>query len=240
MRKTSFVLLLLLALSSPAIGQILSLPANPEFQNVYIRNATGCINWDGGDITLCKTAANALTLAGGVLSLPAGVVGAPPLNFGTATTGIYSTSASAIDLALGGVRRYSFSTSDFNFYSDAASINLGASIDARIFREAAAVFRLGDNSATPVAQTFKGSDATGGGPTAGGSLALRGGNPAGAAAYGDVIFQSSGGNIVWTPLQAAGALAGTLANSVALGDPAVYFKVKNGANFYAVPGWLIP
>jgi hypothetical protein len=38
----------------------------------------------------------------------------------------------------------------------------------------------------------------------------------------------------------AGAQTGTLTNSVAAGNPAVWFKIKSGASYYAVPGWLIP
>ncbi len=40
--------------------------------------------------------------------------------------------------------------------------------------------------------------------------------------------------------QTAGALTGTLLTSVASGNPTVWFKIKSGASYYAVPGWLIP
>ncbi len=41
-------------------------------------------------------------------------------------------------------------------------------------------------------------------------------------------------------LQTAGALTGTLTTSVATGNPTVWFRIKNGSSYYAVPGWLIP
>ena len=47
-------------------------------------------------------------------------------------------------------------------------------------------------------------------------------------------------DIVLSQTQAAGALAGTLTNSVATGDPTIWAKIKIGASYYAVPGWLIP
>src|SRR3990167_5854709 len=52
-----------------------------------------------------------------------------------------------------------------------------------------------------------------------------------------VYFDS---DIILSQTQAAGALAGTLTNSVAVGDPSIYLKIKSGASYYAVPGWLIP
>jgi hypothetical protein len=51
-----------------------------------------------------------------------------------------------------------------------------------------------------------------------------------------------GGDLGLTGVTAAGAQAGTLLNSVAAGNPGIYFKVYNPANnkWYAVPGWEIP
>jgi len=57
----------------------------------------------------------------------------------------------------------------------------------------------------------------------------------------DLIFTPKGtGAIGIESTIAAGALTGTLANSVATGDPSIWLKIKVGISYYAVPGWLIP
>ncbi len=57
----------------------------------------------------------------------------------------------------------------------------------------------------------------------------------------DLILTPKGtGAVGIEGLQTAGALTGTLLTSVATGNPTVWFRIKNGSSYYAVPGWLIP
>ena len=78
---------------------------------LYITNASGSpsplllgtwTNPNGGTFTATT---GAWTISSGVLSLPAGAVGAPSLNFGTATNGIYGTS-STVFVGIGGAQRF--------------------------------------------------------------------------------------------------------------------------------------
>lgn len=61
-----------------------------------------------------------------------------------------------------------------------------ATQDLLLSRDAAHTLQLGMDAAAPAAQTLKGPDATGAGPTGGATLNLQGGAPAGAGAYGPV------------------------------------------------------
>ena len=57
----------------------------------------------------------------------------------------------------------------------------------------------------------------------------------------DLILTPAGtGAIGIESTTAAGALGGTLSNSVATGNPSIWLRIKVGASYYAVPGWLIP
>jgi hypothetical protein len=129
-------------LPSSVSGQILSLPANPQFQNLFIQSG-GFLNFGAGDITLTHSA-DALTLAGGDLDL--------------ASTYLTFT-------------------------------------DTYISRDAANTILFGKDAAAPANYTLKAADATGAGPTAGASLSLQGGTPAGPGAYGHLFLQPSGGNV---------------------------------------------
>lgn len=78
-----------------------------------------------------------------------------------------------------------------NWVSDATNYFSGA-IDLSLNRAAAATLQIGDNHATsPVAQTFKGPNATSGNSN-GGNLTIQGGDPSGSGTRGSVVLH--GGN----------------------------------------------
>jgi hypothetical protein len=82
MRKLALVLAIVLAVASPAFGQILSLPANPTFQNLFLQSG-GFIDWGSpgapGDNRLTHTLGAGLRLTGSAptLNLGTGLVGDP-------------------------------------------------------------------------------------------------------------------------------------------------------------------
>lgn len=132
----------------------------------------------------------------GALTLPAGLVSAPSLLFTGAgsTTGIYSTGASCIDIAIGGVRRYWFDGTNLNTSgtglqvtggnilgtfaylrtNTGGALSLGASDDVKLGRGgAAASLQLGvDHATTATNQTIKAHNVTTG---TGANLTLCGG-----------------------------------------------------------------
>jgi len=190
MRKTLLSLALLLTFYSAAFGQILSLPANPQFQNVFI-TGTGCVDYGAGDVTLCRTAADALTLAGGQLVLPAGTSALPSLLVSTGG-GIYSPGAGFLDVnSAPSITVLRIGTYNVDF--GVSSLNFGASlgsVDATFNREAAAVFQLGADAASPVAQTLKGADGVGT-DKPGGDMTYAPGRPTGTGVPGKIFLATS-------------------------------------------------
>ena len=94
---------------------------------------------------------NYVPLAGGTmtgaLTLPAGTVSAPALQFtgGGSNTGLYLSGASELSIAVGGIQRAVVDTGGFyatttamGMYSNTGYLSLGLSNDIRIYRDAAA------------------------------------------------------------------------------------------------------
>lgn len=146
----------------------------------------------------------------GALTLPAGLVSAPSLLLTGAgsTTGIYSTGAGCIDIAIGGVRRYWFDGTNLNTSgtglqvtggnilgtfaylrtNTGGALSFGASDDVKIGRGgAAASLQLGvDHATTATTQTIKAHNVTTG---TGANLVLAGGK--GSVAGGAAILAAS-------------------------------------------------
>lgn len=129
-----------------------------------LRLATGAVIDLGNDVTLTHST-DALTLAGGVLSLPDGALGAPSLSFASlgATGGFYDSEGdSGLNLGFLGVKRFTFSTNQFQLHSDPGYLLLGINNLVYLMNEATAILQMGLDAAAPVAQTFKGPDARAG------------------------------------------------------------------------------
>ena len=146
----------------------------------------------------------------GALTLPAGIVSAPSLLLTGAgsTTGIYSTGANSIDIAIAGVRRYWFDGINLNTSgtglqvtggnilgtfaylrtNTGGALSFGTSDDVKIGRGgAAAKLQLGvDHATTATNQTIKAHNVTTG---TGANLVLAGGT--GSVAGGSVSLAAS-------------------------------------------------
>ena len=146
----------------------------------------------------------------GALTLPAGIVSAPSLLLTGAgsTTGIYSTGANSIDIAIAGVRRYWFDGINLNTSgtglqvtggnilgtyaylrtNTGGALSFGASDDVKLGRGgAAAKLQLGvDHATTATNQTIKAHNVTTG---TGANLVLAGGT--GSVAGGSVSLAAS-------------------------------------------------
>lgn len=145
-----------------------------------------------------------------------------PLGSGTAPSfgfaddlgyGFYHTTASGHPTyyAVNGVNPAFAWTSSFEFKVTSAgfigfcSASATTGLDTILTRESAAVFQLGSDAASPVAQTLKGCDARAGTDTntAGGNLTIAAGRNTGSAAGGSLLFQTA-------PAGSSGTGAGTL------------------------------
>ena len=150
----------------------------------------------------------------GALTLPAGIVSAPSLLLTGAgsTTGIYSTGANSIDIAIAGVRRYWFDGINLNTSgtglqvtggnilgtfaylrtNTGGALSFGTSDDVKIGRGgAAATLQLGvDHATTATTQTIKAHNVTTG---TGADLVLTGGT--GSVNGGMVKLSDSTGNV---------------------------------------------
>jgi len=150
----------------------------------------------------------------GALTLPAGIVSAPSLLLTGAgsTTGIYSTGANSIDIAIAGVRRYWFDGINLNTSgtglqvtggnilgtfaylrtNTGGALSFGTSDDVKLGRGgAAASLQLGvDHATTATAQTIKAHNVTTG---TGANLVLTGGT--GSINGGMVKLSDSTGNV---------------------------------------------
>ena len=143
--------------------------------------ATGAvINWANGE-TIITGAADSLTLAGGQFITPAGTLSLPSVAVGEADTGLYRSAAAQLDITLGGARTVTFSASTIEVYH--SNINLGASGDLRLYREAADIFQQGQDAAVAAAQIFKGPDGSGAN-VAGGKFTIGGGRGTGTGVGG--------------------------------------------------------
>ena len=168
----------------------------------------------GDNTALAAALAAKLDKAGGTmtgaLTLPAGIVSAPSLLLTGAgsTTGIYSTGANSIDIAIAGVRRYWFDGINLNTSgtglqvtggnilgtyaylrtNTGGALSFGASDDVKLGRGgAAATLQLGVNHATTATnQTIKAHNVTTG---TGADLVLGGGT--GSVAGGSVSLAAS-------------------------------------------------
>ena len=162
----------------------------------------------------------------GALTLPAGLVSAPSLLLTGAgsTTGIYSTGAGCIDIAIGGVRRYWFDGTNLNTSGTGlqvtggnilgtfaylrtdtgGALSFGASDDVKLGRGgAAASLQLGaDHATTATAQTIKAHNVTTG---TGANLVLAGGT--GILAGGEVILAAS--DTTGSPVSIVAAMPGS-------------------------------
>ena len=150
----------------------------------------------------------------GALTLPAGIVSAPSLLLTGAgsTTGIYSTGANSIDIAIAGVRRYWFDGINLNTsgtglqvaggniigtyaylrINTGGALSFGTSDDVKLGRGgAAASLQLGvDHATTATTQTIKAHNVTTG---TGANLVLTGGT--GSINGGMVKLSDSTGNV---------------------------------------------
>jgi hypothetical protein len=187
---------------------------------------TGTANDLGGNVIASSSGTAAVRDAGltantftGVQTLPNGAVGAPALNFGDATSGLYRNASNEVSISTAGVLRVQVGSGaattfwsagtllaqaagefGYNAFHIGRDIPLGwkndttvsANADLFLRRAAAASLQLGANtavnSATAIAQTIKGPNATGTTAT-GGSLTLAGGT--GTSAGGAVILAAS-------------------------------------------------
>jgi len=140
----------------------------------------GVINWANGE-TIITGAADSLTLAGGQFITPAGTLSLPSVAVGEADTGLYRSAAAQLDITLGGARTVTFSASTIEVYH--SNINLGASGDLRLYREAADIFQQGQDAAVAAAQIFKGPDGSGAN-VAGGKFTIGGGRGTGTGVGG--------------------------------------------------------
>lgn len=142
----------------------------------------------------------------GVLTVPAGSAGAPSINFGDATTGLYRQAANSIGFSCNGTLRW-YMNQDGTLYNAGANIIMssgysvmpalylrsnglcllmGASDDLRMVRAAAGTLQLGeDHATTATPQTIKAHDVAGG---AGASLTIKAG---GGGADGSLYLASS-------------------------------------------------
>ena len=165
--------------------------------------ATGAvINWANGE-TIITGAADSLTLEGGQFITPAGTSALPAVAIGEADTGLYRSAVAQLDVTLGTARTATFSASAVDLYL--SNINLGAGGDLRLYREAADIFQQGQDSATPLAQIYKGPDAPAGSAvdTAGGDITFAAGRSTGTGAPGNIYFSTGATN---APGTAAGPL----------------------------------
>jgi hypothetical protein len=147
--------------------------------------------------------------AGTGFGMPDGLVTSPGLFFAAATnTGIFRH-ANGPAVAVGGVRMAVFA-GGINIGNAGAftwSVNSGAdgTSDTILGRESAAVVQQGVDSATPIAQTYKGADARAGTDSnvAGGNLTIAAGRNTGSGTGGSLLFQTA-------PAGSTGTAAGTL------------------------------
>lgn len=103
-----------------------------------------------------------------------------------------------------------------HLFSVGGRLHFGTSSDAILNRESAAVIEMGIDSATPIAQTFKGANARAGTDTntAGGNLTIAAGRGTGTAAGGVLNLQTS------TPTT-SGTAAGTLTTRIAISGTSI-------------------
>jgi hypothetical protein len=182
----------------------------------------------------------------GQLLLPDGLVSAPSLLW--TDIGFFRLGALDLGFSVGGVVQIYWGTIAGDGYLQllGSCPSLYFSSDVILTREAANT--LGLRHAAN-AQTFNwyatytdASNYEGGYLTAAAGSVTLGARTAGTGTDNiDLLLVPAGtGAVGIGSTQAAGALTGTLTNSVATGNPTVYFKIKSGASYYAVPGWLIP
>lgn len=148
----------------------------------------------------------------GVQSFPNGSAGAPSLNFGSATTGIYNAFAggsNTIDLAINGFRYFYFAEASggVGVFNLALSSRLTwPSVNSHLGIRTGAPATLQFGVAGGVGYTLAGDLATASSDARGGSLTLEGGRGTGTGAGGDVIIAS----------QARGSASASSYNTAAL------------------------
>lgn len=210
-----------------------------------VGNATSIAAQTGTGTTFVTQASPTLT---GVLTLANGAVGAPSLNFGDATTGLYRSSADAIIVTNSGVANLAIFSSGVRLKSLApfgwsSGDAVSTIADTIITRAAAATFQHGaaDVTAGAVAQivTFQGNTASttngplalirgaGGGSSTsvGGELRLSGGLSSAAAGTGGAITfytaPAASGNAAVLALTIDSTRAATFAAGVTISGAAV-------------------
>jgi len=151
------------------------------------------ISFGGGDVTLTHSA-DKLTLAGGVLLVPDGLTTAPSIAFSAQSTSGWVRDGSGITLMYNGSNVYNAGTNGTQVFHPLRIGAPGTTNLVNLSRDAIATLQMGDDSATPVAQTFKGPDASSGN-TAGGNLTVHGGTPSGTGKHGTLALNSSGGTV---------------------------------------------
>lgn len=121
------------------------------------------INAGNGEVTL-TFGADTLTLAGGQLVMPDGSAAAPSISRVAQATG-FAFGSTFVDIIGGGTIATRFEEDSVRLrsvtyigWTDGAA---SATVDTRVERESAAILQQGVDSATPVAQTYKGPDGSG-------------------------------------------------------------------------------
>lgn len=190
--------------------------ANPTGNRLARSNVTGFL-----DSLLSDNGTN-VTLTSGTMILPAGSAAVPSINLGSdVDSGFYGLSGGAqAAYGVNGTPAFYFNNGqlqlatagEFSFSSTSNAVT--GTTDTTLLREAAAVLQQGYDSATPVAQTFKGPDATGTNTTCTGDMTVAPGRGTGTGVGGTF-------RIATAPAGASGSAQNALVDRLIIGSAGV-------------------